>query len=496
MAEAETSAGDLRSWVPDRPGIDHNVVVVGGGQNGCAFAFALSRSGIGKVSIIDAAPDADHAGVWLTRARMRRLRTPKAVSGPELGVRELSFQSWYEATRGAAAYDVFDRISRTDWADYLSWYRTTLGLPVRYGTRLVRIEPDGAFFRLHLVEGDRPVVETARKIILANGVAGSGGPSIPPVLSTLPRSHLAHTADAIDFDRLAGKSVAVVGAAASAFDAAAVALESGAANVHLFVRRDHISSLPVYRNRFYPGAFEHYSNLPDAVRWRQALLGRDAGSTPPAESIDRVTRHRNFHLHLSAPWSSAIVRNDRVEAGVNGETFAFDFVIAGTGYFTDLSARPELADIVQHIRLWRDQYVPPEGAAYEEGGAHPYLGLAHEFLEKTPGTAPYLRNIHAYNPGAYVSFGLPTGDIWTMRRDVPIITKRIGLDLFLDDVAHHDARMLAPLSPEFGIERYASAIWRGRQPILGEGNAEPADVQPRAETGSAVPAVAKSRSRS
>ncbi|HEY4174367.1 MAG TPA: NAD(P)/FAD-dependent oxidoreductase, partial [Rhodopila sp.] len=61
---------DPRNWVPDRPNIDHNVVLVGGGQTGSALAFALRRSGIGKVSVIDAAPDQDRAGIWLTAARM------------------------------------------------------------------------------------------------------------------------------------------------------------------------------------------------------------------------------------------------------------------------------------------------------------------------------------------------------------------------------------------------------------------------------------------
>jgi threonine dehydrogenase-like Zn-dependent dehydrogenase len=43
------------SWVPAHEGVDHNVVVVGGGQTGSAFAFALQRAGIGGVSVIDAA---------------------------------------------------------------------------------------------------------------------------------------------------------------------------------------------------------------------------------------------------------------------------------------------------------------------------------------------------------------------------------------------------------------------------------------------------------
>src|ERR1700733_7844388 len=94
---------DPGNWVPDRPGIDHNVVLVGGGQTGCALAFALRRAGIGKVSVIDAAEVEAQAGVWLTAARMKLLRTPKILPGPELGIPTLSFQAWYEARHGEAA---------------------------------------------------------------------------------------------------------------------------------------------------------------------------------------------------------------------------------------------------------------------------------------------------------------------------------------------------------------------------------------------------------
>jgi cation diffusion facilitator CzcD-associated flavoprotein CzcO len=56
----------------------------------------------------------------------------------------------------------------------------------------------------------------------------------------LPTTLVAHTGHRIDFAALAGKSVAVLGAGASALDAAGTALEAGAAQVHLFVRRDDL----------------------------------------------------------------------------------------------------------------------------------------------------------------------------------------------------------------------------------------------------------------
>ncbi|CAG9274459.1 Cation diffusion facilitator CzcD-associated flavoprotein CzcO [Paraburkholderia unamae] len=455
---------DPENWVVERPGLDHNVVVVGGGQTGAAFAFALRRAGIGKVSVIDRAPDEARAGVWTTYARMNRLRTPKTLAGPEAGLPALSFQAWYEARHGEAAYAQIERAGREDWAAYLAWYREFLGITVRYGTTLERIEPQGDHFRLHLAvrQGEtlERRVETARKIVLGNGVAGNGRPNVEGPLAALPRSHFAHTSDAIDFASLRGKSVAVIGAAASAFDAAATALEAGAADVHLFSRRASLAAVPVNRARAYPGAYENYPALPDALRWRQALRFRRAGSTPPADAVARATRFDNFHLHTGTQWKEATVDDARVRAWVDGGSFAFDFVIAGTGYAVDLHARPELADVADHVLLWRDRYTAQETERDEGLGAHPYLGDALEYLEKTPGAAPYLKHIHVFNPAAFVSRGLPVGDVPSMKRDIPTVVRRISEDLFLDDLEAHEARMTADVPADFDVSHYEQRVVR------------------------------------
>jgi len=184
---------DPQNWVPERPGIDHNVVLIGGGQTGAALAFALRRAGIGRVTVIDAADDEIQAGVWLTAARMNLLRTPKTLPGPELGIPELSFQAWYEACHGTAAYAAMDRIPRLLWAEYLLWYRHFLAIPVRYRTKLLRIEPAAGHFRLHLDAEGSIAIETTRKIVLATGFTGNGGAYLPPVLADLPKHLVAHT---------------------------------------------------------------------------------------------------------------------------------------------------------------------------------------------------------------------------------------------------------------------------------------------------------------
>jgi cation diffusion facilitator CzcD-associated flavoprotein CzcO len=454
---------DPRDWVPERPGIDHNVMIVGGGQTGCAFAFALRRAGIGKVSVIDVAADETKAGVWLTAARMNLLRTPKILPGPENGLPALGFQAWYEARHGQDAYAALDRIPRLDWAAYLSWYRQFLAIPVRYGTRLLRIEPADSGFRLHLFAAGAARIETARKVLLCTGFTGNGGAFIPPVLRDgVPHRLYAHTEDAIDFAALRGKRVAVIGAAASAFDAAGVALETGAATVDLFARRKTIASVPITRSRGYPGAYDNYHDLPDPVRWHQAVRFRRAGSTPTVDAVERAVRFPQFRLHLDASWDSAREDGAGLLAQVRGETHHFDFVIAGTGYYVDPNDRPELRDFAAEILLWRDRYMPPPDETDEFLGAHPYLGAGHEYQEKTPGCAPFLKDIHVQNPAGFVSFGLPIGDVPSMKRDLPAVTARISRDLFLADLPLHEKRMTADVAPDFPPALYEAALQRRR----------------------------------
>lgn len=460
----ENAAATLRligptppNWVPDRAGVDHNVAIIGGGQSGSALGFALRRAGIGKVSIIEAAAEEGQAGIWLTAARMNMLRTPKSLVGPEVGLPALGFQAWFEARYGREAYTAIERIQRTDWSAYLCWYRAFLEIQVRYGTKLIRIEPRDECFALHLDVGGSTRVETARKIILATGFHGSGGNYIPSLLkANLSAQLYAHTEQAIDFTALRGKKVAVIGAAASAFDGAGVALENGAAEVHLFARRAEIASLPVLRAGLYQGAYDNYHGLADALRWQLAVRFRAAGSTPTVDAIERAVNFPNFHLHLAAPWDDAREENGRVVGRVKATDFCCDFVIAATGYFADPNARPELAGIASGIMLWRDRLA--EAGSDEYLGAHPYLGAGHEYLPRDPAGAGYLRDIHVQNPSGFVSFGLPIGDVPSMRRDIPTIVARISRDLFLADAAVHKTRMLGDVVPDFPPSLYAPAV--------------------------------------
>ena len=256
----------------------------------------------------------------------------------------------------------------------------------------------------------------------------------------------------------AARPIGVVGAAAAAFDAAGVALENGAAEVHLFARRDTIASIPITRARGFPGAYDNYYQLPDADRWQQAMRYFRFGSTPTTDAIERTVKFSNFHLHLSAPWTEATHQEGKVRTTIDGTTYRMDFVIAGTGYSPDLASRPELADFAGQILLWRDRYTPPHAEQDDMLGRYPYLGPGHAFLERTVGAAPLLKHIHVQNPAGFMSFGLPIGDVPSMKRDIPVIVAHISADLFHDDLDALRPRMTGMVPPDFTPDLYRSAI--------------------------------------
>ncbi|WP_319446393.1 MULTISPECIES: NAD(P)/FAD-dependent oxidoreductase [unclassified Mycobacterium] len=423
---------DGHNWIAPREGVDHDVAIIGGGQSGVTVAHALRRAGVANLTVLDADAD-ESASAWRSRARMRTLRTAKTISGPELGNPSLSFRSWYESHHGAAAFEQLDRIATADWADYVSWFRRQVGIEIRRGVRVENIEPTEAGLRLTLEQGGRRWTEDARKIVLAGGVSGTGGPHVPAALTTLPKGLWAHTAEDIEFGSLRGKSVAVLGAAASAYDAVATALEAGAADVHVYTRRPEVV-LANLANRPNPLLQDVFHLLPDAERWQQRVKAAAQGANVPEDSVARAAAFDNYHLHVSAEWISATEADGRVQVDAADGSRSFDYVIAGTGYQQDPATRPELATIAPYIARWKDVYTPPIGSEHELLGVAPYLGDGYEFTEKQPGSAPWLSDVHVFSIGANVSFGRPVGDIPSLRIGVPRLAQAITRDLVLADL--------------------------------------------------------------
>lgn len=443
-------------WVPPAEGIDHNVVVVGAGQSGLAAAFGLQRAGIGRVSVVDAAP-AGHEGIWRGPARMTILRTPKVPPGPELGLPSLSFQAFYEAAYGVEAYAALPTVPREIWADYVAWFRSASGVEVRNGVTLARVEPQEGRLRLHFSSRGKTFTETTRKLVLATGIAGSGGPFIPDVVAGLPGHLYAHT-HAFDPKALAGRRVAILGSAASAFDAAGALLEAGVGAVDLFSRGADLARGSAMKPFGFFGAWEHFHALPDADRWAVMAHFRRRASFPPPAAVKRAVAHANFRIHLDAGWRAVAPHGDGVRITLtSGATFDADFILLGTGYQADARLFPPFADFAPAIARWSDKVaVEAEDAALASA---PYLGPAFELVETEKGAAPFLADIHFLAFSAMTSTGRPVGDIASLRHNIPRAVAAIGRDLFVADRAKHLARFLAPVgTDDLPRELYAGAL--------------------------------------
>ncbi len=113
----------------------------------------------------------------------------------------------------------------------------------------------------------------ARRVVLAGGRDGSGAPFAPPFPSLArartggARSRVPLLPTDIDFARFRGGKVGVLGASASAFDNAAVALEAGAGQARLFSRRAHLPQINKSKWTVFPGFFHGFAELDDARRW-------------------------------------------------------------------------------------------------------------------------------------------------------------------------------------------------------------------------------------
>lgn len=426
-----------------------DVLVIGAGQGGLAAGFALLRDRVDNILLVDAAaPGAE--GPWRGFARMPTLRSPKDQTGPDLNIPCLTYQSWHEAKFGVADWEAMKLIPAGHWQDYLDWFRAITGLPVRNNARVTALAPATADDGARLLAASLAGGETlyARRVILATGQDGTGEWWMPECLRALPASFRAHAADPIDFARLAGKTVAVIGAGASAFDNAATALEAGAAEVHLLCRRAAPQLVQPYRWITFSGFLRHLGEMDDAWRWRfmRHVLSLREGF--PQDTWNRVSRHANFHLHTGCALQSASIDDGRVALATAGGRFTADFVIAGTGIEHDCRLRPELASFATNIATWADRYTPPAEEADARLGRFPYLGPGCEFVEKHPGRTPWISAIHLYGIGSTMSFGPSGSSINAMAIAAPRVAAGVTRGLFREDLEANYASLLAYAEPQ------------------------------------------------
>jgi FAD-dependent urate hydroxylase len=449
-------------WLEPKPGPDGkpalDVLIVGAGQSGLATAFGLMRSQVSNILIVDRAEEG-REGPWLSYARMHTLRSPKDFTGPDLDVPSLTYRSWHEARFGKADWENLDLIPRHLWAEYLLWFKRAVGLTVRNGCELLDIAPAADGLLAAKVES-AGIVETlyTRKIVLATGQEAVGNWSIPEPLRHLPSRRVARASEDIDFDALAGQRVAVIGAGATAFDNAAVALEAGAAEVRLFCRRAEIQLIQPYRWLTFRGFLRHFCDLDDAWRWRfmRAILEMREGF--PQATYDRCARFANFHLHEGSPVEAAQELGDVVELQTPRGHFSADFVICGTGTDIDFAERRELRNFADNIATWADRYQPAQSEQSAPLGRYPYLADDYALTERVAGSTPWISNIHLFAFASTMSFGPSGSSINAMTTAIPKLVYGLTRGLFRADLDRHWRSFKAYDVPQAVIARQKPAI--------------------------------------
>jgi FAD-dependent urate hydroxylase len=463
------------NWVPERLGPDGrpmlDVLVIGGGMCGQTAAFALMRDGVRNMRIVDRA-QRGREGPWGTYARMDTLRSPKHLTGPDLGFPALTFRAWYEAQHGAEGWQRLYKVATEDWLAYLLWVRDTVGLAVENNTEVTRLAPGPDGVRVELTGPAGAETIYARKVVLAGGRDGSGAAHVP-AFPSLDRDSVGkvggrvfHSWHDIDFTRFKGGRIGILGASASAFDNAAVTLETGAAEAHLFVRRPHLPQVNKSKWTAFPGFFLGYRDLDDDTRWQIYTYIFSEAVPPPHESVLRCDRHSGFAVHFSEPWRDVIGSQDSVTVVTAKARYVFEAVIFGTGFSVDLALRPELAGFSDKISLWADHISPREAEAHPEAARFPYLGSGFELNERTQGSVPGLSHIHVFNAGSTMSHGALAGDIPGLAFGANRLSRAISSSLFVAsadalraNLWSHDDRELEPT--RYFVPRVPSPRLRG-----------------------------------
>jgi cation diffusion facilitator CzcD-associated flavoprotein CzcO len=439
------------NWVPPASGPDGkpllDVLVVGGGMCGQTALFALQREGIRNARCVDREPYGKE-GPWATYARMEILRSPKHLTGPDLGVAALSYRAWHEAKYGQAHWEKLHKIPRLDWAAYLRWVRETAGLKIENGVELTGLELLKDAVRIKL---DHETLY-ARKVVLALGRDGSGDLRWPDFETFNPDrrgARVFHSADDIDFAALEGKRVGILGIGASAFDNAGEALEAGANEVVMFARRPYMPQVNKSKWTAFRGFQHGYSSLDDARRWRFYTYIFSEQVPPPYESVLRCEKHAGFSLRFSEGWND-IEEKDELKVRTSKGEHTFDAVIVCTGFDVNMLERPEVASFRDAVETWASHVSPEEARKFPEEARFPYLGDAMQLRGRQPG----LERVHVFNWGSTMSHGALGGDIPGVEIGATRLAQGIARDLFLEDADRHYERLLAHNEDEMKPTRY------------------------------------------
>ena len=283
-------------WLPSISDA-YDVVIIGGGMAGLTAGFALFRQGIFNIRIFDENKEG-FEGPWSTTARMEFLRSSKDFMGPALSIPGLTFHAWYRAQFGWASLGVAAEGSQR-----------LCGQTIYGGTERYSIYQSKTNAALPPLPLTRTCCDSASKKMVCTlkslpvswywqpGEVALVALRFPLSLPAFHASRYTHTGETLSSETVKDKDIILVGVGASAFDAAAYALEQGARSVAMLMRRSKPSLMTKswYLSNL-GGAYGFY-NLSTELRWELFKLIRAFGSSVPLSSIDRLKKQTNVKLY-------------------------------------------------------------------------------------------------------------------------------------------------------------------------------------------------------
>jgi thioredoxin reductase len=238
-------------------------------------------------------------------------------------------------------------------------------VPTLEQTDIASVSRTSAGFELETADGQ---IVHAHTVIVATGITHFS--YLPPFLADLPGSHVSHSSQHHDLSSFRGKTVAVLGAGASAVDIAAILHEEGS-HVQLVARRQEIAfhtkakePRPLHQRVRYPrsGLGIGWSSrlctdapllfhvMPQKFRFRFVL--DHLGPAPGWFVRDKVVG--KFPLHVGCKIQSASIEDGKVHLkiveknGSNSELIV-DHVISATGYQVSISRMRFLDEALRRL---------------------------------------------------------------------------------------------------------------------------------------------------
>lgn len=337
-----------------------NIAIIGAGPYGLSIAATLARKGV-PFRIFGRPMD-----TWINHMpKGMLLKSDGFASNLEDGRRGYTLEAFCRE-KGISYGDTQVPIAIETFSSYGLAFRDRL-VPELDERNVLFVERTANGFRLTLEGGE--TVE-ARKVVLAVGVTHFE--HLPESLRDLPAEYVSHSARHTDPSLLKGRSVAVVGAGASALDLAALMHEAGV-NVELVARAEQLkfhskavgkrtfwqkvrrppSGLgPGWKSRFFANHPNLFHYLPEGLRLLavRRVLGPSGGVYIRDKVLGVVP------LHLGCRIDAARVENDKVVLDLvstkgDRKTMAFDRVVAATGYKVDVERLQLLsADLRSQIK--------------------------------------------------------------------------------------------------------------------------------------------------